>query len=319
MIKIILSIYIFASVILLSIMFVHSYARGKSAFGRAFGLLALTADIYMLGYLLEINVESLSDRMFWNQIQYFGIPFFPIFWLLVCLLFTGRLQKAWGSITAAIFAIPVITFFLRLTNSMHGLYYSGVGLKQVGDITFVVLDKGPWYYVQMTYILVVLIMCTAFYHRKLIKSSNLEKKQFRLLFIVSLIPFISLLLIVIDPGKQGIDYTALVLPPCALLINYALSRYNFLELKLLAREKVFEESSKGLILMDKQNTIKDFNEASVRFFSWFNIKLDYKDLNTILASRKDILQSVYAKEQSIYTVKVEDENHFIAFSAKNIG
>jgi diguanylate cyclase (GGDEF)-like protein len=300
-------------------MFVYSYSRSKSAFARAFGLLALTLDIYLLGYLLEINVETIEARLFWNQVQYFGIPFFPGFWLLVSILYTGRLKKTQSPIIIAVFTIPVITFLMRLTNNMHNLFYSGVGLNTVGDFTFLVLDKGPWYYVQSIYSFIVLVLCTTFYYRKLRRSNDQEKKQFNLLFWASTIPFVALLFIVIDPWKLGIDYSAIVLPPCILLINYALSRYNFLELKLLARERVFEESTEGLVLMDRHYVIRDFNPSSIRYLSWFNLELKNEDLGVVLSNHQEILKSIYDRERSVHTIDKGNDRYFIAFTIEDIG
>lgn len=80
MITKILALYLFVGVVFLSIMFVYSLYRGKSGFAKTLGLLSLSLDIYLLGYLMEISSGTLSDMLFWNKIQYFGIPFFPALW-----------------------------------------------------------------------------------------------------------------------------------------------------------------------------------------------------------------------------------------------
>jgi diguanylate cyclase (GGDEF)-like protein len=153
----------------------------------------------------------------------------------------------------------------------------------------------------------------------LVQSNEQEKKQFQLLFWASIVPYIALLFIVIDPGKLGIDYSAIVLPPCILLINYALSRYNFLELKNLARERVFEESSNGLILMDRYYVIRDFNSSSVRFLSRFNIELENESLKVLLANHQELLNSIYNRERIIQVVNGDNFNHFISFTVEDIG
>jgi asparagine N-glycosylation enzyme membrane subunit Stt3 len=71
-----LSIYLFIAILFLSFLFVYSFVRGKSSHARAMGLLSLCLQVYLLGYLLEINSSQLSEMIFWNQVKYFGIPFF---------------------------------------------------------------------------------------------------------------------------------------------------------------------------------------------------------------------------------------------------
>lgn len=118
-----LSIYLFIAILFLSFLFVYSFVRGKSSHARAMGLLSLCLQVYLLGYLLEINSNQLSEMIFWNQVQYFGIPFFPALWLIISLLYTGRIDYVKGYKSLIIFIIPLITFFIRLTNDFHFLYY----------------------------------------------------------------------------------------------------------------------------------------------------------------------------------------------------
>ena len=240
-----LNIYLFAGVLLLTFMFVYAFLRGRSGYAKALGALCLSIQIYLLGYLLEINVSPMEDMIFWNQIQYFGIPFFPAWWLVVGILYTerGRLLKGWGG--AAVFAVPVLTFILRLTNDSHHFYYSKIQMNQIGDYTFLLLSKGPFYYVQMLYAFIALVLCTFFYFQRYRKSVGSERIQFRLFLIASILPYLALILIMTDLGGTGIDYTALILPPCILLILLALTRYNFLDIKALARERVFRDTDSG--------------------------------------------------------------------------
>ena len=108
-----LSLYLFIAILFLAFLFIYSFVRGKSLHARVMGLLSLCLQIYLLGYLLELNVYTMEDMLFWNQIQYFGIPFFPALWLLVSLVYTGRLESLKGYRVIIPFIIPVITFFVR--------------------------------------------------------------------------------------------------------------------------------------------------------------------------------------------------------------
>lgn len=67
MITKLITLYLFVGVLLLSFMFVSSFLRGKTRYARAFGALSLTLQIYLLGYLLEINATSLKEMIFWKS------------------------------------------------------------------------------------------------------------------------------------------------------------------------------------------------------------------------------------------------------------
>lgn len=297
-----LSIYLFAGVLLLSFMFVYAFLRGRSGYAKALGALCLSIQVYLLGYLLEINVTPMEDMIFWNQIQYFGVPFFPAWWLVVSILYTdrGRMLKGFGAF--AVFAVPVLTFVLRLTNDSHFLYYSRIQMNRIGDYTFLLLSKGPFYYLQMVYALIALILCTFFYFQRYRKSIGNERIQFRLFLAASILPYAALGLIMGDFGGTGIDYTALILPPCILLILLALTRYNFLDIKALARERVFRDTDLGLLLLNRSYRVVDYNESSKGFFQWFGIQIREDSLESLLAPRPELMASIVGQTDQIVHV-----------------
>lgn len=314
----ILTLYLFVGVLFLSITFVYSLYRGKSGFARALGLLSLSLDIYLMGYLMEINSETLSEMLFWNQIQYFGIPFFPALWLIMSMLYTGHTKGLWKWKFVLIFIIPILTFGFRLTNGFHYLYYTKIELREFGGTQMMLLTKGPWYYVHIGYVLICLIFCTGFYYRRYVKSSNEEKIQFRLFLLSTMLPYAAMVLGVINLGNIGIDYTALALPLCVLLINIALTWYNFLEIKLMARERVFEDSHNGLIILNKNLQVMDYNPASIGFFSWMNATLKKGKLDELLKNHPGVVECVMNRKEGTFEFTVEGKERFMSVAPKEI-
>lgn len=303
---------------LLSYLFVYSFSRGKTNYAKALGTLSLTIEIYLLGYLMEINATQLSDMIFWNQVQYFGIPFFPALWLVVSILYTGRdhLLSAFGWLL--IFIIPVISFIARSTNGLHGLYYTDISITYSSGVPLMFLSKGPLYILHMLYVLVTLVMCTWFYFIRYKNSEGDDKMQFKLLLTASILPYLALVMVAINFGGTGIDFTAIILPPCVFLINLALTRYNFLEITGLAREKVFEDSTDGLILINRNYQIVSYNPASQTYLNWFDVTIDQKNLNQLLSNQKDVLDNIYLEKEEIYCLNVNQEERYICVNVKSV-
>lgn len=313
-----ISVYLFFGVLLLSFMFANSFVRGKSSYAKAFGVFCLTTQIYLLGYLLEINAGSLQDMFFWNQVQYFGIPFFPALWLIVSILYTGKGKYLKGFSGMLVFAIPLTTFFLRLTNGWHHWFYSEIKLQQFRGVNFMLLSKGPWYFVQVAYVLLTLFICTWIYYQRYRNSTGDEKIQFRLLLLVSGLMYLAMPFVAANAGGIGIDYTALVLPPCILSLYLSLTRYNFLEIKDLARERVFGDSGTGLILLNRFYRVVDYNEASINFFRWFNVSINEEQLEILLADRQDILDCVKNSKTRTFHFSVEGVDRYVSIRSSDV-
>ncbi|HWQ29438.1 MAG TPA: diguanylate cyclase, partial [Negativicutes bacterium] len=299
--------------------YVNSFLKSKSSYAKALGLLSIVLQVYLLGYLMEINSESLQTMIFWNKIQYFGIPFFPALWLMVSMLYTGRGRYLQGLGGFVIFAVPLTTFIVRMTNDWHHLYYTDIELQYFLGMKLMLLSKGPWYLVQTAYVLIILILCTLFYFQRYRKSIGYERMQFRLLLIGSVLPYIALILSTINIGEVGIDYTALMLPPCILLINLALTRYNFMEIKVLARDRVFEDGEAGLILLNRFYRIVDFNAASVLFLKWFDVQIIKEEqLELLLKDQKDLLDCIKGSEDNIFHLIVEGEARYVSVNVRYV-
>jgi len=73
--------------------------------------MVLCVSIYLFGYLMIINSNNLQEMIFWNQIQYLGLPFISVLWLMVALFYTKTIYTIKIRLELLLFSIPIITFF----------------------------------------------------------------------------------------------------------------------------------------------------------------------------------------------------------------
>jgi len=66
-------------------------------------------------------------------------------------------------------------------------------------------------------------------------------------------------------------------------------RYDFLEVKSLARDSIFETSSDCMILMDSKSHVIDYNVAAAHFFLSINKPLTYKNIGDVLGDETELL------------------------------
>ena len=253
----IISFYLFVAVLITSFLLSITYSKGKRGDLKSFFMLSLSLDIYMLGYLMELNSKNISDMIFWNQIQYIGIPFFPAFWLLACLTY-AKYRISFKNIFF-IMIIPFMTFFIRLTNQFHNFYYKELSVRAFDGIDLLYIEKGPWYYVQSAYIIFAIFLSSLLIWRVYVKRTFEDKKRLEIVFVGTSIPYLGLLLLMQKFWNTGIDWMALFLPVSLFIISYAFLKYDFLEIKTFARENIFENSSYGIILLSNDDKIVDYN------------------------------------------------------------
>jgi diguanylate cyclase (GGDEF)-like protein/PAS domain S-box-containing protein len=291
-----MNIYLFMAVILTAFLTAFGVSKSRAGYTKIFSALCFFVSIYVLGYLQELNSLTLEQMAFWNQVQYFGLPFFPPLWCLVALSYTKGIAVH-KRVLFLYFLIPFITFILRLTNATHHLFYQSMSLKETVWGIVLYLEKGPWYYVHNAYTLFALITVSWIFLGQLRRSTHSNRRRYGILLVASVIPYIGTILIMLDFMELGIDYGAFFVPISLGLILYAILKYNFLEIKKLARETIFENSPDGMVLFNKEYRILDYNKSARQFFSFHNVTLLDSQISEVFADREDMLD-VFMSERS---------------------
>jgi diguanylate cyclase (GGDEF)-like protein len=309
------SLYLFGAVLLMLFFSAYVLFKGRSSNFKVSSAMSFCASLYLFGYLLEINSTTLEQMVFWNQIQYWGIPFIPALWLMVALLDTKRIHVLRKQTLVLVLIIPILTYFFRLTNSLHHFYYRSLEMQQATQFPVLLLEKGPWYYVHGIYIWSSLIIITSVFYLEYKKGIRVDQSRLRLLLAASVIPYLGFLLVVVDFLGVGLDYTALTLPISLCLIILAIYKYDFLEIKNLARETMFENSADAMVLLDRELRVLDYNRAAQDYFSDLGVFLERDAIESILGEQHELLDIFKSDTTRDFQSMQDEQERFYEISS----
>ncbi|QAA32141.1 hypothetical protein C1I91_11025 [Clostridium manihotivorum] len=308
---ILLSIYFFFAALLAGLFATYAFSKGTNCLIRTFSALCLLVSICLFGYLLELNSNLLPQMIFYNLIEYTALPFYPGCWLLLSLIHTKTIRTFKISVAWLIFIIPILTFFIRFTNSIHHYFYKSMTLKELWGLNFLYLEKGPWYLVFNSCMVLYLLVSIYVYMKNYKKVTAFEKSTYKVMILASLLPFIGLVLILVNPMQLGLNYIALLLPFSLSLILVALFKYDFLRLKTLAREVLFEKSTEAMILLDNTNRIMDHNTTAESIFSELKGQVNGKTIEYVLYRHPDFIEALKSDcNQDIKSICGSSEVYF---------
>jgi PAS domain S-box-containing protein len=253
-------------------------------------LAMLSFSIWGFFYGFELASQNVEDMLFWSKLQYLGLVMAPSCWVVFALKYTGfdTSTKRW--VYPSIFILPVVTYLLVLTNSWHHLHYKSNWLITSGPFPILGIEKGVWYPVQVIYAYFFYFLGTSIIWRR-IRFANLHfKLQTRLLIVGGFFPLFVNVLYQISWLKpfEGLDMTPFAFLLTYLLIAIAIIRFNLLNLKPIARDKILEVMTKGVIIFDHRNKIIDFNSASKRFFQKDGLVKVGQSAEEVFAKRPEI-------------------------------
>lgn len=218
-------------------------------------------------YGIELTAQTVDNMLIWSKLQYIGLVAAPACWVVFALKYTGydTSKKPW--IYPSIFFLPIVTCLLVLTNSWHHLHYKSNWLITTGPFPILGIEKGLWYPVQIAYSYFFYFLGTGILWRRFRFANKHFKLQTRLLIVAGLFPLVINIFYQLAWFKpfEGLDMTPYAFLFTYLLISIAILRFNLLNLKPVARDKILEVMTRGVLVFDHRDKIVDFNKASKKF------------------------------------------------------
>lgn len=236
------------------------FRRRAAAGAKEFGVFVAACSVYALGYAGELWAGRLEAMLLWSRVEYLGIAMIPTAWLAFVTSYTGhRLPPA---ATAALSILSAATFVIVLTMHLHGLYYVGPRLDLSGSFPTLAFDKGPWYWFFVIYIWLSLLFGEILLLRFFFKMRSVFKVQTGIAFFGAFLPFVANTVYLLGLVPDHIDPTPLTMPVFALPLAVSLLRFHFLDMMPVARERIFEAISDGVVVVDAGGRVLDANPAA---------------------------------------------------------
>jgi len=240
-------------------------------------------SIWGFFYGIELTASTVPEMLVWIKVQYVGLVAAPACWLIFTLKYTGFDDQKNPWIYPTVFALPVITYLMVLTNSWHGWHYKNTWLITSGPFPLLGIEKGPYYSVQVAYAYLYYGLGTWVLWQTF-KSANLHFKTLtKLLIAAGFLPILVNIFYQLAWFKpfDGLDFTPYAFLFTYTLLGIAIIRFNFLNIKPIARDKILEVMTRGVLVFDHRNKLIDFNPIIKKFVS--------PDINPLLGQDAELI------------------------------
>ncbi len=233
-------------------------------------LFEISAAIWTLSDGFEHASTTLAGKQLWSQISYIGNTNCAPLFFLFALEYTQNYRYINRRLIGLLSIIPLITLFLVFTNSFHHLIWTNIDLIEETNLSIYYYGSWFWVFVVFTYmvlfggILILLISSLRFY--------RIYEKQVCMLIISTLLPFIGSILYVFKLSPiQGIDFAPITFIFTGILIAINIYWLRIFDLRPIARKKVIDNLSDGIMVIDMANRIIEANPAFSRI-TGLNVK-----------------------------------------------
>ncbi len=233
----------------------RSRAPGATALIAMLGALFVWSSSYAIHWLASDPLW----KYFWLNMTYFGLAAAPISFFVFAFRYTQHDGWLTPSVIAFLSVEPILILILLWTDPWHGWYFAG---KRA--LTDSILLKGSpllWFHVAYSYGMI--LIATIILIRRAFQSLTFYRWQLGL-FVGSLVlPWLANgLTLAKRTAWPDLDVTPITFTFTAIVILYDLLGWRLLDIVPIARDLLVEHMDDGLLVLDIQNRVVDFNHIA---------------------------------------------------------
>lgn len=278
---------------------VYAFFKLKDAPGGKYFILATSLSAaFTFAYACELASTSLEQLKFWLMMEYFALPFIPVFILLMCLEYTSQKPSQW--IFSGLFVIPVITIFMHNTNELHHFYYSSVGLRNDTPFPILKLAGGPWFYVHSLFLYLCIAISIIVLLLQLKKSLFRFRMQILMMVAGLIVPIVGSIFYINGMSPYGIDLGPVFMSVSFVFHGVALLSFQMFNVAPIARDTVFESMEEGVIVLNQNKQIVDYNDAAAKILPTLTARRIGKPLISTMDERLELKEILTNEKECDY-------------------
>ena len=212
---------------------------------------------WMIAKIFKIIAPDADAMWLWVLIEYFGICYFG-----VELLAFGHIYKFNKLLSNKVHTVLVVLasldYLALFTNEYHHLFYK--------EVLLIHSVKGPLFYVHtgFSYTLIIIAIWMLVTSKA---NKQFSRRDQIMLLIGLLIPLFTNISYITHLMDFQYDLTPITFNIMMLSFGFAAFRNNHYDIQMMTRLKILENLYEGIIILDKDNRIIEFNKKIVEIIS----------------------------------------------------
>ncbi|MBD2562877.1 MULTISPECIES: histidine kinase N-terminal 7TM domain-containing diguanylate cyclase [Nostoc] len=281
-------------IISITVAFAAWQRRSISLASKPFISMMLAIAGYATVAAMEAAAIILREKIFWSKLEYVGSGSVITLFLIFAMHFTNKNRWLTPRNTALLWAIPTFNVILVATNEWHGLVWSGF-LPDPKGTNFVIYQHNLGFFWVMVCVYLYTVTGVVMLIQKALLPSVLSRRQSSMALAGAILPILGASLYMLRLTPPGLNITPMSFMLAGLFYFVSLFRFRMFDLVPVARDTLIENMSDGVLVLDAQNRIIDFNPALKRLIG---VKKQYigQPAAQVLAILPEIVRLYHAHE-----------------------
>lgn len=315
-------ILFFAAIISLTLA-LYAWAKKQTSSGVLLSLILFAAALWSMFYGMEILISNEGLMKKYLFISYFGISTLPVFWLLFAARYSG-IDKWLNPFTSLmLFLIPFATLFMVVTNKFHHLYYSSLSVGTVNNFSFLKLEAGPFWWINIIYSHILILTGFFFFVRLFFKVDHGQRIHIFFFLASAVIPYIVNVLYVAGFKPYGfLDLTPIAFVAMGITITFGVFAVRLFDINPLAVDLFFRNTQDAIFVRNTAGKIVNVNPAAQLLLETISSSEIFHDkaIKEQFLNSESSIDTSAVSEIKIYQKYYEKaDTHIFGSNGKSIG
>lgn len=241
----------------------YAWRRRPAIAVTPFAQVMLGMSVWSAVYALEIFSSTVSAKVLFTKIEYFGIVVVPVAMLFFAFEFTGKKHLLNLRNKLVISIIPAITLGLVWTNEFHQLMWGNESITVVEYLSLLHLQFNVFFWIHISFSYAALTIACIILIMEMIQRPGIYQVQISFVILSILLPIIGSLIYVSGTGFiKSLDMAPLFFLPTALGLSWAIVKYRLLEILPLEHITILENMKDSVIVLNPQQRILYINPTA---------------------------------------------------------
>jgi len=235
--------------------------------GWPFVAMMLASAVWTGAAAVESAVVGQRLKVLWSQIEYCGLVFIGVFFLLFALSYTRQMNWVRWRLQILMYLIPVVSLALVWTNGWHHALWTGFSPGSEKE-NVLVYHRGPlfWVIIGYTYCFMALGYGALAHAGRLAVATF--RRQYAALLLSGLFPLTSGAIYIFGQNwVHGMDVSPMGFSVAGLMIAWSFYRFQLLDLVPAGREVLVERMPDGMAVFDEKGRLVDINPSARRLLA----------------------------------------------------
>ena len=212
------------------------------------------------GYLHLMQAQTEGEAILARQVCYLGRAWIPFSLLQFVLILCRRKRNLW--VANALALLHAATYFLVLGMRHNTLYYASYHFVQEGLFPHLNTTKGIWHRGFDVLVLFYIVYGLWNLFRLLPTQKSPRRRRQLICILAAIITDCVFFVLELFHTVPGYDMTTMGYTLATVFLYFAIFRYDMLGSRELARDFVIDRMSEGVVMLEEDGTISDFNQQA---------------------------------------------------------